>query len=169
MPGFPGDEGHPRGAGAPSVHRPVLVLDTNTALDLWAFSDPRVQGLREALEAARVDCPATPAMRQELQAVLERGVGARHGATVDGVLGPWDRSVRLVADASPGAAAARLRCRDPDDQKFIDLALATGAQALLSADRDLLSLARRAGMLGLEIRPPYGWPLRSVARGTDQG
>jgi predicted nucleic acid-binding protein len=35
------------------------------------------------------------------------------------------------------------RCSDPDDQKFIELAGASGAQALVSKDRAVLKLRRR--------------------------
>jgi predicted nucleic acid-binding protein len=33
------------------------------------------------------------------------------------------------------------RCRDPDDQAFVDLLVATGADALVTGDDDLLALA----------------------------
>ena len=32
------------------------------------------------------------------------------------------------------------QCRDPNDQKFIDLAITAGAAALITRDNDLLSL-----------------------------
>jgi predicted nucleic acid-binding protein len=35
------------------------------------------------------------------------------------------------------------RCSDPDDQKFIELASASGAQILVSKDRAVLKLRRR--------------------------
>jgi predicted nucleic acid-binding protein len=50
-----------------------------------------------------------------------------------------------------------MRCTDPDDQVFIDLALACKARWLLSKDRALLKLARRARALGLSIQPPASW------------
>jgi putative PIN family toxin of toxin-antitoxin system len=131
-----------------------VVLDTNTVLDLWAFQDPRVAGLRGRLEAGALDWVAEPALRQELETVLMRGVAARYGARPEAVLQAWDRHVRLW---SPAPMNHRLRCRDADDQKFIDLALATKAQWLLTSDRDLLTLARRAAVLGLRIASPHGW------------
>ena len=40
------------------------------------------------------------------------------------------------------AVKARLTCGDPDDQKFIDLAVA-GKALLLSQDRHILSMSKR--------------------------
>ncbi len=58
--------------------------------------------------------------------------------TVEEVLSAFDAAVRLC-DA-PGKSA--LTCRDADDQKFIDLAIAHQA-LLLSKDRHILSMRKR--------------------------
>jgi uncharacterized protein len=51
-----------------------------------------------------------------------------------------------------------LRCTDPDDQKFIDFALACGARWLVSRDKAVLKLRRRALALhGLQIVHPDDW------------
>jgi predicted nucleic acid-binding protein len=52
---------------------------------------------------------------------------------------------------------ASLRCRDGDDQKFLDLAHFAGARWLISRDRALLDLAKRARHLGFEILTPALW------------
>jgi predicted nucleic acid-binding protein len=44
----------------------------------------------------------------------------------------------------PSPPACGLECRDPDDQTFIDLAVAAGARWLVTRDRALLELAREA-------------------------
>jgi predicted nucleic acid-binding protein len=54
-------------------------------------------------------------------------------------------------------ASAHLHCRDPDDQMFLDLALAAGARWLVSRDRALLHLRRRAQSHGLAIVTPEQW------------
>ena len=51
------------------------------------------------------------------------------------------------------------RCSDPDDQKFIDLALHAGARWLLSHDKAVLRLAAPARRLGLQILPPARWSM----------
>ena len=49
------------------------------------------------------------------------------------------------------AAPSGLRCSDPDDQIFIDLALAHGA-LLLSKDAAVLALRKRLAMRGVAVR-----------------
>jgi predicted nucleic acid-binding protein len=134
-----------------------VVLDTNAVLDLWAFADSRVQVLRAAMQAGELDWVGTPDMRLELQHVLSRGVGAGYGAAPDAVLAHWDRWARPWPQTEPRPAQHRLRCRDADDQKFLDLALESQAQWLLTSDRDLLSLARHAARLGVRICSPHVW------------
>lgn len=140
-----------------SSSRVRVVLDTNAVLDLWAFADARVQVLRAAMQAGELDWVGTPDMRLELQHVLARGVGAGYGAAPDAVLAHWDRWARPWPQTEPRPAQHRLRCRDADDQKFLDLALESQAQWLLTSDRDLLSLARHAARLGVRICSPHAW------------
>ncbi len=147
-----------RTPGAEDTHcRARVVVDTNAVLHLWAFSDPRVQALRQAVEGGQLDWLGTPTMRQELAQVLGRGVAAGHGAVGALVLAQWDRWTRPWPPSCASACQHSLRCRDAADQKFLDLALDSKAQWLLTSDKDLLSLARRAARLGLLIRSPQAW------------
>ena len=135
----------------------TVVLDTNIVLDLWVFRDPRVGELDAAIANQAVTWLATPAMREELAAVLSyEQIGARMeraNVSGDAVLQAFDRHAKLV---DPPAASA-LKCRDPDDQKFVDLALARGA-TLLSKDRALLALRRKLRVASAFSAPP---PARS--------
>jgi putative PIN family toxin of toxin-antitoxin system len=45
--------------------------------------------------------------------------------------------------------------RDPKDEKYLNLAVASGAQALVSRDNDLLDLRAEANPLGKEIRARF--------------
>jgi PTS system nitrogen regulatory IIA component len=76
---------------------------------------------------------------------------ARLGLTVVALLGQWDALVSVV-DVAPRCA---VRCRDPDDQMFIDLAVAHRAQ-LLSKDALVLRLAKRLLPLGVVVGPELG-------------
>jgi len=59
------------------------------------------------------------------------------------------------------------RCADPDDQKFLELTLASGARWLLSKDKELLKLDRRTRSAGLfSIRLPQLW---SIAEARSHG
>ena len=135
--------------------RPLLVIDTNIVLDLLVFEDPAQAGLRDAVQQGRVVWLATPAMRDELERVLTypqvaRRLLARHRPAQE-VLADFDgRSHRV-----PPAARAPVRCRDPDDQIFIDLAVAHRAE-LLSKDALVLRLRKRLAALGVLVAPQRG-------------
>lgn len=133
-----------------------LVLDTNIVLDLLVFCDPRTLALQQALDAGACQCLATPPMREELWRVLHYPkLGTtlhRSCLTPAQVLERWDALVRLL-DPAPRSA---LRCRDPDDQKFIDLALAHQATLL---SKDLAVLALRKRLLPLGVVAGAAWPL----------
>ena len=146
----------PSPAAAPL--RTAVVVDTNAALDLWLFQDPRVQGLRLALEKRQLRWLACPAMREELAHVLDRGLAQARGVEGQSVLRAWDEAVEHPLLPDPEATAvSRLHCSDPDDQKFLELALSAGSKYLLTSDSALLKLARRAAPRGLHICRPYGW------------
>jgi uncharacterized protein len=137
--------------------RPGVVLDTNVVLDWLLFNDPSVAKLAAAVVGGRVRWLATAAMRDELTHVLGRGLAATHGADPAALVATWRR--HCIEQPTAPLAAAHLRCTDTDDQKFIDLALAAGAGCLISRDRAVLKLRRRAAQQGLTIAPPDQWRL----------
>lgn len=135
--------------------RCLLVIDTNIVLDLLVFEDPAQAGLRDAVQQGRVVWLATQAMRDELERVLTypqvaRRMLARH-RTDQEVLAHFDSRSRRV----PPAARAPVRCRDPDDQIFIDLAVAHRAE-LLSKDALVLRLRKRLAALGVVVASQRG-------------
>ena len=129
--------------------RPVVV-DTNVALDLLIFSDPRTAPLRTLLAQGRLDWIATQVMRDELQRVLayphivERMDYYRVSAAQ--VLTAFDAQARLV-EIAPKVAYV---CKDADDQKFIDLAAAHRA-ILLSKDKAVICMRKRLANLGADV------------------
>jgi len=128
-----------------------VVLDTNIVLDLFVFNDAAAQALKQALQAGELDWLATQPMRDELERVLAYPQIAPRLAfyqlSAGDVLAAFDRHARLLEVA----AKAGVTCKDADDQKFIDLAVA-GKALLLSKDRHVLSMARRLGNLGVKAR-----------------
>ncbi|WP_393939720.1 PIN domain-containing protein [Piscinibacter sakaiensis] len=138
---------------------PAIVLDTHVLLDWLVFRDARLRPLEAALVAGHLRWIAVPAMRDEWDAVLARGVGADRGVAAADVDAAWARHVHWHAP-TPEAVGLRHRCSDPSDQKFIDLALHAGARWLLSRDRAVLKLARRARPFGVEITTPETWSAR---------
>ncbi len=126
----------------------MIVLDTNIVLDLLVFDDPATPPLKDALDSRRLQWIATPAMREELVRVLAYPhIVARlayYQLGVDEVLLAFDRQVQIV-ETAPRVSCI---CKDPDDQKFIDLAVAHRA-LLLSKDHAVLRLKRRLLPLGV--------------------
>ena len=134
---------------------PRLVIDTNWLLDLWVFDDPRAQPLRAALEAGELRWMATRHMRSEFERVLGYpAVAKRLQADGREPVAPLAEFDLRVEWAEP-APRAPVRCTDPDDQVFIDLALQQGA-TLLSKDRAVLACRKRLQALGSAVQPH--WP-----------
>lgn len=135
-----------------------LVIDTQTLLD-WRFF--RDRGCADWPPPPGRDAAgrwvATAAMRDELAHVLARPWPARWTTPPAEVLAFFDRHAELQPAPAWGEPAI-LRCSDPDDQKFIDLALALAPACLLSRDRAVLKLARRAAPRGVRILPPGHYP-----------
>lgn len=137
-----------------ALARPRLaVVDTNVWLDIHYFLDRDSQSLAAALGspgwvAAR--CKQTDA---ELGIVLRRprfSPGPAERSRLRACLRQWQ--ARTVLFALNGQAPCR--CRDPDDQKFLDLAYSARAAVLLTKDKALLALTRKARRFGVAILTP---------------
>ena len=132
-----------------------LVLDTNIVLDLLVFDDPRVQPVSAGLAAGSLHWLATAAMREELARVLGYPKLAQrvafHRGSADSVLVDFDRHARLVEVP----AKAAVTCGDPDDQKFIDLAVAHRC-TLLSKDHEVLRMRKRLAQLDVTASASLG-------------
>ena len=135
----------------------IAVLDTNVVLDWLLFGNAQCTALQQALTCAALRWVATAEMRNELTHVVARGRLDRWHPDLAFLGSQWDKYCAEVPAPAPASSATRLRCTDTDDQKFIDLALACGARWLLSRDRAVLKLARRAQARGLVIQTPGAW------------
>ncbi len=144
------------GPGVSAGSPPRLVLDTNVVLDWLLFADPRCARLGDAITTGRAQWLASPPMRAELEHVLARGIASARAGDPAAVFAGWTRWCVQV-DPWDQPSERGLRCTDTDDQKFIDLALQCGASALLSRDRAVLKLARRAAARGLAIVAVHDW------------
>jgi predicted nucleic acid-binding protein len=140
---------------------PRLVLDTNVCLDLFVFGDARCAVLHEALRAGAAEAITDAACRDEWLAVLAYPQLALDAARRDAAVAAFDARLHRLSAAQrkPAPEAGKLpRCADPDDQKFLELAQAGGAQWLLSRDNELLKLARRTRREhGFDIATPQDW------------
>jgi len=136
---------------------PALVLDTNVVLDWLLFRNPACDALNAALVAGDVRWIASAAMREELAHVLARGTLDKWQPDPTALWARWDQYCTEVPAGQPLGPTAALRCSDPDDQKFIDLAVACKARWLLSHDRAVQRLARRLRDQGVVVTTPAAW------------
>ncbi|MBU1224984.1 MAG: PIN domain-containing protein [Gammaproteobacteria bacterium] len=142
---------------------PLLVFDTNVVLDLLHFDDAAARPLLHALEAGRIRCVVTDATLEEWRRVLAYPEFALE-PTQQAALVARYQALSIKADSAGTDAElphkgtpihyelkpvwSRMpRCSDPDDQKFIELAAASGAQGLVSKDRAVLKMRRRCAPL----------------------
>jgi predicted nucleic acid-binding protein len=162
-----------------------IVLDTNVCLDLFVFRDPRWQALLEALREGRLEAVSRSDCRTEWLIGLRYEHLRLDDAGRERATAEFDALVRCVdlstersqdAPATPGdmgvtGAATHTSqrtplpvCRDPDDQKFLELARDAEAQTLITKDKLLLKLARKTARAGLfEILTPQAWTANHVA------
>jgi len=152
-----------------------VVLDTNVCLDAFVFADPRAATLVAALEAGEVQAVTREDCRAEWLAVLGYPALKLDDARRQEAMARFDRYVTLLPDDAspvertdaplradaplrPDAPRRAPRCRDPDDQMFLELAVSAGATVLFSRDSEVLRLARRTKREGLfDITTPEAW------------
>ena len=117
-----------------------IVLDTGVVLSSLLFPAGRLTWLPGLWKSGAM----TPLASRETTRELIRALGyPKFSLSPDEVsilLGeylPWTQTVEV----SGPVAAALPACRDEADQKFLELAAAGAADALVTSDRDLLELA----------------------------
>ena len=118
---------------------PIVILDTNALLDWRVFKDPAATPVVDGILNGTLRWLACPSMEQEWHQVWPRST-----------FKDWQPDPQLTLTVFQHATfvdeppRCSLRCKDPDDQVFIDLAVHVGARWLFSKDAALLKLARRA-------------------------
>ena len=134
-----------------------VVLDTNAVLDWLVFQNPAFTPLGNAIFSGSVRWLTSISLRAELSHVLERGVVKNWTTDFSSLWSTWNTHAVELPDPPAHCGQARLRCTDPDDQKFVDFAVAHQAQWLLTRDRAVLKLRERTLGLGLVIATPESW------------
>ena len=103
-----------------------------------------------ALAGGQVECLADAGTLDELQRVLTY---PQLKLTPEMAVDRYSRYTRLVRMVPDGEAPPLPRCKDRDDQKFLELAARCGAHLLVTKDKALLRLRGRT-TLGFRILKP---------------
>ena len=132
----------------------LVVLDTNTVMALWWWQDPKLASLACALDAGVFQPVARADTLDELTHVLayrQFGVPPERQAEL---LAAY--TARCALCPEPADEPVLLpRCRDADDQKFLEVARDAGATLLISRDKALLRVDRHSLVRGMfRVRTP---------------
>ena len=119
-----------------------VVLDTNVAVSALVFREGRLAWLREAWAAGRVVPLVSAETIAELVRVLAYPKLKLSGEETRNALAHYMEHAEAVPGV--GASVRVPQCRDPDDRKFLRLAYAARADALVTGDADLLALAGKS-------------------------
>lgn len=127
-----------------------LVLDTNVVIDWLVFDDAFLATFREQVRARVIQvithAPALNELRRVLGYPILKLTAERQASVLE----------QYAALSSPFESDSELplgfpRCRDSDDDPFLHLAWRAGADALVSRDKAVLKLAKRARKFGFQI------------------
>jgi putative PIN family toxin of toxin-antitoxin system len=141
-----------------SAALPGVVLDTNAVLDWLVFANDNMLALSRAIQAGQVRWMSSSRMREELVRTIGYATLSRWNPDSVRTLTFFDRWASVHDDPLRCTHGA-LVCSDPDDQVFIDLAVAAQARWLVTHDRALLKLKRAAKLRGVTVLQPAQWSL----------
>jgi len=119
---------------------PLMLLDTNTVMALWFFQDPGLAPLRDQIEAHGMTLVSRDDALEELRRVL----AYRQFACAPERQAELWRTYRARVDciAHTERDDPLPKCRDADDQKFLEIARDGEVDWLLTRDKALLRCGR---------------------------
>jgi putative PIN family toxin of toxin-antitoxin system len=123
-----------------------LVLDTNIWLDWLVFDDTGIHRIRQLQEAGHVEILIDAPCEAEFAEVITRKFARKTldaRAQAEALAQCRRLTTRIDLQLSTPERARLPRCKDPDDQKFLELAFAGAADVLITKDRALLDIYRR--------------------------
>jgi putative PIN family toxin of toxin-antitoxin system len=150
----------PNTVDAASSAAPRVVVDTQVLLDWLVFADASTARLAAAIMGGHVSWIAEAGGLAELRYVAQSKALAPYLPRIENIDDAVARHCQQLS--TPLARSCGLVCRDVDDQCFIDLAIAAQARWLISRDKDLLALRKRAAGKGLSILRAKDWALDSA-------
>jgi len=139
-----------------------VVFDTNVVLSALRFQAGHLAWLRAHWASRVVRVLGSRATVDELIAVLAYPKFELTPADITALLADFLPHVEVVA-VPPLRDAPK--CRDADDQKFIDLAIAGRADVLVTGDGDLLALK---ASVGFAVESPAEYAKRVIETQSDR-
>ena len=131
----------------------IVVLDTNVLLDVFVFNDFRAIHLKEALVTGKVTALATPKTFEEFSDVISRSLFSLDESAQANILLQWGSLAKIIPDET--LQPAPWKCRDLDDQVFLDLAYTSKPCTLISKDNEVLVFSNRAAKEQVLITADY--------------
>jgi putative PIN family toxin of toxin-antitoxin system len=146
----------PAGGATPAAPQRI-VLDTNVCLDLFVFRDPRWALLLRAMRERRVEAVTREDCRMEWLVVLNYPHLPLTEEDKPAIRAEFDGLITCLPNAAVNTFGLPV-CTDPDDQKFLELALQSQAGVLITKDKALLKLAKKTARKNMfAIVTPQGW------------
>jgi putative PIN family toxin of toxin-antitoxin system len=132
------------------------VLDSNVWIDILVFNDMATRPIHDALRRRALHAVIDARCLAELSYVLDYPQFMRRAVDKAAALTHVAQLSTMTEHAAPLVETALLpRCKDRDDQKFLELAHAAQVDWLVSKDRALLKLAKRTARdFGFRIAQP---------------
>ncbi len=124
-----------------------LVLDTNILLDVFVFGNPNGLRLWEIIRERKIKtCYGEDCLR-EFKAIIGQDRFAVPNERQSEILTEFTATAQM----QPNPVDTPFKCRDREDQKFLAVAYASVPSVLLTKDKMLLKLNKRAKKLGFRI------------------
>ncbi len=127
-----------------------FVFDTNIILDFFVFDDPGCRYFLKSLREGRIRSFCTPSTLEELRIVLNRPTFSLTPEKQSQILTSWKQLSLTLKDIPQ----EQLKCRDADDNKFLDLAYLIRPSTLISKDKLVLRVRSKARKLGIVVNRP---------------
>lgn len=145
---------------AQSFSGPV-VIDTNILLDIFVFQDPATAPLRQALFSGGLDAVRANITLGEFTDVLSRDKFKLTIEQRDAILVKWRAHSRPIPDHE--ICPSPWKCKDRDDQIFLDIAYSLRPCYLLSKDLQVLKFRKRAAKESVVIASQFPWLLQPTS------
>jgi putative PIN family toxin of toxin-antitoxin system len=120
----------------------TVVLDTHICLEWFLWDSPRLTPLRLAHAAGFLTLLNSLETRQEWRRVLAYPQFALSLERIDKYCADYHALAILTPTLTAEQALSLPKCRDLDDQKFLELSMAANAQFLITRDKKLRKIGR---------------------------